>query len=463
MADPFSVSASIAGLVTLADIVFHRIFKYVQAVKGADKEISALSSEVGSLYGILSSLRLVSRQLDEETFDPATRIHHVHSCTQTLEKLRGILDRDTTFMGQIHGIGSIKRKMRWPFTSSKVKTLLAEIERHKTTLGLALNVDTMSGLLESLSIQGPIHDSVNEIKIELKRRDEADTRILIDAKRQSVLRSFGHTDPSMNQKMGLKLRQPGTGMWLIESHEFQNWAHTENAKLWLYGIPGAGKTVLASTIIEEVLRGSNTNHAVAFFYCDHKDPFKQKPSIVLGSLVQQIAKQDEQSFEKAQNFCDKRNPEHRGDFDYDPQELQDLIYNMTSGFESATIVVDGLDECGKNAYEVTELLAGLNSDDGASNTRTLFLSRDEVQIRICLEGYDKIPIAARSSDLRLYVGAEIDARERKGKLRIKDHSLKEYVLKQLVEGAEGMYVSLFVMVCCYKLFALEYIPAVLGR
>ena len=215
MADPLSVGAGIAGLVTLADLVFIRLFKYVQAVKGAHKEITALSSEVGALYGILSRLRLISDQLDSSGFNAATQVQHIYSCSQTLEKLSKILERDNMTSTQKHGMEKIKEKLHWPFSSSEVKTLLIEIERHKATLGLALNADGMSGLIQSLSIQNTIRDDVQDIKLEMRQRKEADTRIAINAKRQKVLRSFGETDPGRNQMMGLKLRQPGTGIWLL--------------------------------------------------------------------------------------------------------------------------------------------------------------------------------------------------------------------------------------------------------
>ncbi|KAI4269414.1 MAG: hypothetical protein L6R38_007472 [Xanthoria sp. 2 TBL-2021] len=441
MADPLSVASGIGGLVTLTDLVFCRIFKYVQAVKGASKEISALSSEVGALYGILSSLQLVCQQLDPKVFVATTlRTHHINSCTQTLEKMRMILDKDSTSSLQTQTIKSIKRKLRWPFSSSEVKTLLAECERHKAALGLALKADSMSGLVQLLSNQDDIRDTVNEINTNLKQRHEADTRIAINEIRQNILKSFGQTDPSKNQKMGLKLRQPGTGLWLIESQEYRLWAQTDSSKLWLQGIPGAGKTVLAATVIEEILRESNSNHAVAFFYCDYKESATQKPYLILGSLVQQIAKQDEESFEKVKLFCDAHNPEYKYNVVYNPQELRDLICDLTINFNQATIVVDGLDECGVNAAEVTELLASLNQEDKETNIKTLFLSRNEVEIREYLENYAQIAIAARSSDLRLYVGAEVDARTRNHKLRIKDQSLKDYIMEKLVEGAEGMYV-----------------------
>jgi hypothetical protein len=45
-------------------------------------------------------------------------------------------------------------------------------------------------------------------------------------------------------------------------------------------------------------------------------------------------------------------------------------------------------------------------------------------------------IAAMSSDLRLYMASEID--RRKHKLRIKDPSLTEHIMKKLVDGTDGM-------------------------
>ena len=463
MADPLSVGAGIAGLVTLTDVVFIRLFKYVQAVKGANKEITALSSEVGALYGILSRLRLLSDQLDSSGFNASTHVQHIHSCSQTLEKLSRILERDSIISTHKdgthkHGMETIKQKLHWPFSSSEVKTLLVEIERHKATLGLALNADGMSGLIQSLSIQSTIRDDVQDIKLEMRQRKEADTRIAINTKRQKVLQSFGKTDPGRNQMMGLKLRQPGTGIWLLESLKFQSWSQTENSRLWLHGIPGAGKTVLAATIIEEVLRTSSISHAVAFYYCDYKDPGTQKPLSVLGSLIQQLAKQDEQCFDKVQSFCDQRNPDTKDDFGYDSEELQLLILSMAASFERVTLVVDGLDECGSNVTAVTELLVGLHCEDNETDIRSLFLSRDEVEIYDCLAAYTQIAIAAQRSDLKLYVGAEIESRVRKNKLRIKDPSLKEYIMKQLVDGAEGMYVTLshYALVKAFSSIARKY-------
>jgi len=67
---------------------------------------------------------------------------------------------------------------------------------------------------------------------------------LIGNERKKILDTIGPFDPSAHQNIAIKLRQPGTGVWFTEGPQFKHWLETTNGKLWLYGIPGAGKTVL---------------------------------------------------------------------------------------------------------------------------------------------------------------------------------------------------------------------------
>lgn len=238
--------------------------------------------------------------------------------------------------------------------------------------------------------------------------------------------------------MSLKLRRPGTGVWLTESDDFKRWLNTPHSKLWLRGIPGAGKTVLASSVIQEALIASDPSVAVVFFYCDYKDVATQDPLNILGSLARQLARQNEDAFEKLQRLYRKRFPDDKMTTEYEPEELRDLIIDMTSTFDSTLLLVDALDECGTNTSFVVELLASLNTDGNMSDVKTLFLSRDEQNIRDWLKEYCQISIAATSSDLKLYVGAEIQNRTSRNLLRLKDPSLKDHIMERLVNGAEGM-------------------------
>ena len=86
-----------------------------------------------------------------------------------------------------------------------------------------------------------------------------------------------------------------------------------------------------------------------------------------------------------------------------------MIKKMAPSFDQALIIVDGLDECGRNTAVVVEYLTDLHTD---STIKTIFSSRDEIDIRSFLEDYQQIAIAARNTDLQLYVAAQIKERTR---------------------------------------------------
>lgn len=294
----------------------------------------------------------------------------------------------------------------------------------------------MTATLKALSRQDDLQNSVDGIRRDFQRKLEADTRIAMNKERERVLDFVSTMNPRSNHEMSLKLRHPSTGLWLTEGDEFKTWLNEENSKLWLYGIPGAGKTILASSVIEESIRKAGSEDAVAYFYCDYKNPETQDPVKILGSLARQIARQDEQSFDKLRPFYELHNCEERRSLIPTAEALHDLLVQMCVSFENIMILIDALDECGDSVNEVTELLASLQAL--SVNVKTLFLSRDEHDIRTRLSGYPSLSIAAKSSDLRLYVGAEIESRINKGKLRIKNLSLKDEIMERLVEGADGM-------------------------
>lgn len=56
MAEALGVTASIAGLVSLADTVVRLGYKYIRDVKDAEKSVQYLVDEVNSLAGVLHCL-----------------------------------------------------------------------------------------------------------------------------------------------------------------------------------------------------------------------------------------------------------------------------------------------------------------------------------------------------------------------------------------------------------------------
>lgn len=118
------------------------------------------------------------------------------------------------------------------------------------------------------------------------------------------------------------------------------------------------------------------------------------------------------------------------------ENLCKFISKVSSRFYSIIIVVDGLDKISRNRADITLYLKSLN--DSSNTIKSLFASRPEVNIGYKLKGFIQISITAKSSDLRLYITSEIEKRTKERKLNIRDFSLKEHIIKTLLEGADGM-------------------------
>lgn len=69
---------------------------------------------------------------------------------------------------------------------------------------------------------------------------------------QKFLNWLTSVDYSSQQSDYLKRRQSGTGQWLLESRNFQNWLNSGKKTLFCPGIPGAGKTILSSVVADYV-------------------------------------------------------------------------------------------------------------------------------------------------------------------------------------------------------------------
>jgi hypothetical protein len=161
--------------------------------------------------------------------------------------------------------------------------------------------------------------------------------------------------------------------------------------------------------------------------------------IILGALARQLAIQNPRCLETLEKFHAIHYPETGSATgpSVTPEDMCLLIGSLSTFFDEVMVIIDALDECGNDRSKVVELLASLNAVD--FNIKTLFTSRLETDIELHLGSYEKISIAATSSDLRLYVAAEIEGRSRRKLLRTRDPDLKKEIMDRLIDGAEGMF------------------------
>lgn len=433
MADPLSIAASIAGVISLADIVFIRTRKYLSSARNAEKEVKHLSQEVLLLSGALHSLSRLAHALDTDGVKDQQidnlRMHHIAACHATLDevakKLKKLEDSQT------------KRKLVWPFVSERTKDLLSEITRHKENINLALTADNMATLLKILSKAEKLQGSTEELVDEVKKTKKIVTRIQQDSTRKAIVDYFLPYNPQQNYEMSLSLRHPRTGLWLTRRPEFQTWLEHPDSALWLSGIPGAGKTVLAGTVIEEALKRCSEKVATVFFFCDYKDKRTQTAENVLSALASQLAIQKEEAYSYLERYHRELHPSRRLESRPNVSGLRKIIADMFKSFDQVYLIVDGLDECGDNTEKVVDgILSLLECSD---NVSTALLSRDEYNIRDRLEeDFTGVEIAAHTEDITEYVTSEIEKRISDKSLRIDDLNLKGEILERLIDGAKGM-------------------------
>ncbi|KAJ5608405.1 hypothetical protein N7537_005024 [Penicillium hordei] len=141
-----------------------------------------------------------------------------------------------------------------------------------------------------------------------------------------------------------RANNPGTGSWLLDNQAFKDWFDPNYPKipplLWLNGIPGAGKTVLASLTIEEA-RKLTPKPTVLFFYCKHGDPERNSFLALARSLLAQILERDQNLLLYFyQECCDSKEAVLTSS-----EKVTKLLEFAFKNCKIAYIIIDGVDEC----------------------------------------------------------------------------------------------------------------------
>ncbi|KAJ4295113.1 hypothetical protein N0V90_007122 [Kalmusia sp. IMI 367209] len=143
----------------------------------------------------------------------------------------------------------------------------------------------------SKRLEKQIRESLEDAKGTLGQCVERNSRYQ-EEKLIKIRQLLSAPDPFTNYQKALKQRQAGTGIWFLESYQFAKWKTEAASMLWLYGIPGCGKTPLSSTIFQSILDHCENavGAVIAYFFFDFNDAQKQDPELMLRSLIYQLSK-----------------------------------------------------------------------------------------------------------------------------------------------------------------------------
>ncbi|KAK5173865.1 uncharacterized protein LTR77_002546 [Saxophila tyrrhenica] len=230
-------------------VTISRTCKYIRSARGADKDAKRLLKEVHTLLSILRGLDSLGAQIDNAQLSTHISAEQIQHCAQTLERIKSKLHvSDPAVAGSKYQ--KFKRTLEWPFTSSETNEILDDLGRYKVTFDLTISMD----VLELLLLKSSVHDETSARVKQIASSTLALERIQLSKERRKVLQFFTAPSLASTHLRNMKMRHPGTGEWFIRSPEFEEWLNGQNHRLWLYGIPGSGKSAMVASAIDETIK-----------------------------------------------------------------------------------------------------------------------------------------------------------------------------------------------------------------
>lgn len=214
-------------------------------------------------------------------------------------------------------------------------------------------------------------------------------------------------DYGAEQSDFLDKRQRGTGQWLLDSSQFQNWFHKKGQTLLCQGIPGAGKTIMAATV-NDYIRNTIQDHShsgLAFIFCNFRRQHQQKADDILSSILKQLARQDSRVIARLKQLF----AQHRR---LGTQPSPDDIFSALSSqhtLERVYVVIDALDEIQTPDNGRLGLISGLFKLQETIGLNLFVTSRfiPEVEKIFKEKNSDLMEIRAVDEDVQTFVRANV--------------------------------------------------------
>ncbi|KAI1775498.1 ankyrin repeat-containing domain protein [Hypoxylon cercidicola] len=443
MADPLSIAASLVAVVQISGGIISLCYDYRQCVQGAKKDIATLQREVQSLRNVIEQ---ILKLLDTEDEDYLPLLRKMNASNNSFheyeEDFRRLEDRLRSPVSKWRQLG---QQLLWPLRERELTKDIETIHRMKGILEFGLVTDTAFSIMEIRKDTRDLKDRIHNF------RPQAD--LSKEQKLQIMLEWLGAPNPSFRHNELRKKRAKDTGSWLLNSDAFRIWHDSERASFWLHGIPGCGKSVLSSTVIEHVrhhnsFRGRDV--AVAYYHFDFSDEVISTSGLMLRSLISQLSSWNGQPpgalEECAANFFSRSRHAYSGDLatyhdgiaQPSNEDLIDILRGVAEELEDIILVIDALDEC-IDQHELLEHLDSMLSWN-TKGLRIFLSSRNTPVISSILDSKTTQMVAAESTnvgeDIQTFIQEQLKTHP---KLRKWPASLRNEIQDTLMNGAHGMF------------------------
>ncbi|KAH7125933.1 hypothetical protein EDB81DRAFT_730245 [Dactylonectria macrodidyma] len=249
---------------------------------------------------------------------------------------------------------------------------------------------------------------------------------------------------------------PETGQWILETDKLRGWIKEkipDHPILWICGKKGAGKTILASLIIEHLMNSTNLTEENAefktsYFYCRESDKKLSEPRFlaILKSLLRQMVHHNRDLLPTLHEKK-TRNPGTLKD-DVSAKTLIELFGDI--GVKQF-IVIDGLDELSdfhrESLVRFLDSFVARTQDHFPGHVRILYLSKDVAILRDMLKTTDRIAEYSldpkgTEEDIKCYMAKQADKLQQRFAL---SNQQVERARELISKRSNGMFLYAFLV------------------
>jgi hypothetical protein len=457
-----------AGLGEVASVIAvlqlsGKVVDYVGKVKDASEDRKRLRDEIRACKRILQEIK--------DDADDSQESDGWVDTIKTLERPDGPLPRLQSALIQVETRlrkgDTFRGSLKWPFQERDVIKIIDTIDREKSLLSLALSRDSgrllhkikacaegnnkqLATMVQNMSINSQNAETnfhnltyqVADVQVQAtglqngidRLRNNEDVRNTSTIRRAILLWLMSYDHAAKHHDI-ISRRQEGTGNWLLASDEFGAWLNNSGSRTLLCtGLPGAGKTMLASIVIDD-LQGryhTNTSVGVAYIYCDYRTRKDQTIEFMVLSLLKQLVEQqDPLSAGVMQLYTSHDYGGRRPLF----RDLVRCLQSVAACLSRVFIVIDALDECQVSNGCRSILLAEINELQKISNTSVLVTTRHIPEILERFSMDQAMEIRATTDDVRMFIEGNLHGLPN---FVQRNPKLMEQIKAQIAESVDGM-------------------------
>ncbi|TGO71066.1 hypothetical protein BELL_0624g00010 [Botrytis elliptica] len=287
--------------------------------------------------------------------------------------------------------------------------------------------------------------------IEAKESRELELRERMRSKEQErrdrlrrIISQMAAVDCRNKHRRLQKIRHSGTGSWLAGVADYRNWQNqNKSSVISCYGIPGSGKSVLVSSLIDGSKLAFPADTAISYYYCDYADKRTLSPSGLFGFISQKLFRDMNEIPEALIAILEAEYPDEATSPSLD--QIVALLIKAIDELSSVAIFIDGLDELPESDRKLTFSILKKIVNEATSPVKLFVSSREDVTYLFRTSSdlnTFKVHLQTNSisPDIEAYIKHTIDELITSGNLVLGNLALKDDIFNVLRDGAKGMFL-----------------------